>query len=132
MRLALALLLTTGCAYVTQSEYDAHWDVDGDGWPIGDDCDDNDPAVFPWAPDHRGDGCDADCGREPDDDGDDWPNTADCDPDDKDVHPCSEAEVEGDGFDHDCDGLDGIRTDVCAGIDPDFNDTEPISCGGKS
>ncbi len=57
----LALLALTGCAYVTKAEFDDYWDKDEDGWPIGEDCDDLDPDVYPFAGDVRGDGCDADC-----------------------------------------------------------------------
>ena len=38
-RLMLAALLCS-CAYVNKSEYEAAWDGDGDGWPVGEDCDD--------------------------------------------------------------------------------------------
>jgi len=36
-------------------------DVDGDGFPLPDDCDDSDPSVFPGAPDLPGDSLDQDC-----------------------------------------------------------------------
>ena len=122
------LLLLMGCAYVTKGEYLEVWDEDGDGWPLDEDCAPNDPNVYPFAPDPRGDGCDSDCGREPDEDEDDWPDKTDCDQSNPAIHPCSTVEVEGDGIDHDCDGLDGIRTDTCAGTDPDFPDAEPLDC----
>jgi len=111
-----------GCVYVTKAEFESYWDQDGDGWPLDDDCDDQNPDIFPGAPDLRGDGCDADCGREPDMDGDDWPDLADCNAEDPLIHPCSDEEVAGDGIDHDCDGHDEIRADACRGTDPDFVD----------
>ena len=125
------LLALTGCAYVSRAEYQEYWDADGDGYPLDDDCDDDNPDIYPFAADVRGDGCDADCGAEPDDDGDDWPNVADCDPADPDIHPCSAAEQPGDGVDSDCDGLDGVRSTPCPTEDPDYPDAEPIGdCGG--
>jgi arylsulfatase A-like enzyme len=44
--------------------YIARTDADGDGFAFafgGGDCDDTDPAIYPGAPDRRGDGIDADC-----------------------------------------------------------------------
>jgi hypothetical protein len=129
----LALLALTGCAYVTKAEFDDYWDKDEDGWPIGEDCDDLDPDVYPFAGDVRGDGCDADCGKEPDADGDDWPDAADCAPDDADIHPCNADEVDGDSVDSDCDGFDGVNLAPCNNDDPDFPDAAPLSdCGGGS
>ncbi len=126
-----ALMALSSCAYVTRAEYQELWDADGDGYPIGDDCDDDNRNIYPFAPDYRGDGCDADCGAEADDDGDDWPNSADCDPSDPDIHPCSDLERPGDEIDHDCDGSTDVRTTSCPSDDPDFPETEPIdNCGG--
>jgi hypothetical protein len=119
----------SGCVYVTKSEYESYWDQDGDGWPLDDDCNDQNASVYPHAPDLRGDGCDADCGRESDVDGDDWPDPADCDADDPTIYPCSPEEVEGDGIDHDCDGHDSIRVDTCRGNDPDFVDPPAPNLG---
>jgi hypothetical protein len=130
LRFTPALLsLLVGCAYVSREEYLAYWDADEDGWPLDEDCAPDDPAVYPYGPDRRGDGCDSDCGTEPDADGDDWPDAADCGPDDPAVHPCSPAEVDGDGEDADCDGDDGVRTDTCPGVDPDFPDAPALTCG---
>ena len=131
--LTVALCISlAGCVYVTRAEYDDFWDADGDGWPLDEDCDDNDPDVYPFAPDLRGDGCDADCGEELDSDGDDWPDLADCGPNDPDSHPCSTAEVDGDGVDNDCDGRDAIRTDDCPNADPDFEDAPVLECGSET
>ena len=125
------LLLAGGCAYVSKSEFDEHWDGDGDGWAIGEDCDDDDPLTYPYAPDVRGDGCDADCGTEVDSDGDDWPDDADCDPNNANTYPCSSSESEGDGQDSDCDGLDGVREDDCPRADPQQPlALSPAACAG--
>ncbi len=119
-----------GCAYVSKDEYLEVWDADGDGWPIEDDCAPRNAEIFPFAPDVRGDGCDADCGREADADNDDWPDAADCGVDDPDTYPCSPVEVLGDGVDHDCDGTDDVRLDGCVTDDPDFPAaTTPAQCG---
>lgn len=126
--LPLLALSLASCAYVTRGEYLQYWDEDGDGWPLEEDCDPTDPQVYPYAPDPRGDGCNSDCGTEPDADGDDWPDAADCDPNDPEIHPCSNAEVAGDGVDNDCDGRDGIRTEPCSQADPDFPDVAPLNC----
>ncbi|MEQ1569669.1 MAG: hypothetical protein ABMA64_28800 [Myxococcota bacterium] len=120
-----------GCAYVGHDEYLELWDVDGDLWPVGDDCAPNDPGVYPYAPDRRGDGCDTDCGTEPDQDGDDWPDKADCAPDDPTSYPCAADPL--DGADRDCDGLDSARFDACPGLDPDYpDDVEVATCGGAA
>lgn len=124
-----ALMWVVGCVYVTRDEFEQFWDADEDGWALDQDCDDTNRDIYPFAPDLRGDGCDADCGREPDADNDDWPDVADCDPADPDAHPCSTAEVDGDGIDHDCDGLDTARTDSCPTGDPDFDDAPELDCG---
>jgi hypothetical protein len=120
-RLAVVSLLLAGCPWVSNKEFDAVWDVDGDGWGYVDDCGPDDPLVYPGAPDPRGDGCDDDCGVEPDADGDDWPDDADCDDTDATRFPCSGAEVDGDDVDHDCDGFDGVRpaAATCPSADPD-------------
>jgi hypothetical protein len=123
---AILFIALSACAYVSKDEFDEAWDKDHDGWPLGEDCAD-DPTdlsskvVFPFAPDVRGDGCDADCGKAADADGDDWPDDADCAPDDPTIYPCSPDEVDGDTVDNDCDGHDGVRADTCPGFDPDYD-----------
>ena len=131
LTVALCVLLA-GCVYVTRAEYDDFWDADGDGWPLDEDCDDNNPDVYPFAPDRRGDGCDADCGRELDTDGDDWPDLADCVANDPEYFPCSPFDVDGDGEDQDCDGEVTKRTDDCPTDDPDFEDAPVLDCGENS
>lgn len=125
----LLLCVLPGCVYVTRQEYLDYWDADGDGWPLDQDCAPDDPEIYPYAADPRGDGCDSDCGTEPDADADDWPDAADCGPDDPTIHPCSADEADGDGIDADCDGEDGVRADVCEGRDPDDPAAEPVECG---
>lgn len=131
MRHLWLLAALYGCAYMTQAEFDEARDPDGDGWPVGEDCAndavDGAENVYPSAPDVRGDGCDADCGATPDADGDDWPDDADCGPNDPAMHPCSGAEVEGDGIDHDCDGQDAVRADACPTLDPTWPATEQVA-----
>lgn len=102
-------------------------DVDADGFLASEDCDDDNANVYPGAPDFRGDGCDANCGTEADADGDDWPDDADCGPEDATTFPCSDAEVDGDTVDSDCDGVDGIRGDTCNSTDPNFADTPELT-----
>jgi hypothetical protein len=114
------LFILAGCTYISRSEFeDQFWDADGDGWSFEEDCDDGNPNIYPGAYDLRGDGCDADCGAEPDYDLDDWPDDSDCEPEDAQAHPCSAQEVDGDNVDSDCDGLDSVREDDCFDSDPD-------------
>jgi hypothetical protein len=120
-------VLLSSCFYVSKEKYLDYWDADGDGWGIDQDCDDGDDQVYPYAPDRRGDGCDTDCGTEPDADGDDWPDKADCGPDDPARFPCA-PDAPGDGVDSDCDGQDGPRADTCPGDDPDYEDPVYAEC----
>ncbi len=127
----IILALFTGCAYVSKAEYCKYWDKDGDGWPVGEDCDDLNPERYPYAADIRGDGCDSDCLETSDDaDGDDWPDASDCAVDDPSIFPCAE-DTDGDGIDSDCDGFDSPRTDDCPTRDPDFGSIESVSCASN-
>lgn len=123
----LMALSLAGCPYMSTTQYEAYRDNDGDGWPVGQDCDDTNPSVYPFAPDFRGDGCDADCGDEGngevDSDGDDWPDDGDCDANDPTIYPCAQGDVDGDSIDGDCDGLDSPRGDGCNALDPDAEET---------
>ena len=116
----MAVAMLTGCFYISKGEFDDAWDRDGDGFPNDEDCAPDDPRIYPGAPDPRGDGCDSDCGVEPDADGDDWPDDNDCyggtDPT---IYPCA-PDAPGDEVDSDCDGYPDPRPaeDVCLGIDP--------------
>lgn len=125
--LALGLLLAPGCVYVSKAEFDEHWDEDGDGWPLGEDCAETDDQQYPFAPDVRGDGCDSDCGTEQDSDGDDWPDDSDCAPDDPAVFPCAD-DAPGDELDSDCDGSPEPRSDACPTADPDYPDVATVTC----
>ncbi len=122
------LLLLASCVYVPRSD---HRDWDGDGFPRGEDCDDDNPLIHPEAQE-RCDLQDNDCdGRTDSDDavdatvwyadfdGDSWGDadqpttsctqpdqhvttTGDCDDQDQEIHP--DAVETCDQFDNDCDG----------------------------
>jgi hypothetical protein len=109
-------------------------DADGDGFPnagagcnpnsITVDCNDNDPTIFPGAPDKCGDGIAQDCTADTpctmDADGDGYKKGADCDDTNPAIHPWA-AEI-CNGIDDDCDGL----TDEG---NPDSNGAPMISAG---
>lgn len=62
--LLVALLLASGCTYVTPADYEHRLDeidADGDGVPMARDCDDEDPNRFPGNPEIVADGIDQDC-----------------------------------------------------------------------
>lgn len=128
MRRALVLIVAfglTSCAYMTRDDFEELYDYDGDGWGVDEDCNDRHPQMYPYAPDVRGDGCNADCGEELDSDGDDWPDDSDCAPNDPGIFPCSGNDTPGDGVDSDCDGYDTPRGDdapcsTATGFDPNF------------
>lgn len=132
---AAVVFFASGCAYVTKTEFDEFWDVDGDGWGFEEDCDDNNALVFPGAPDKRGDGCDADCGVQLDSDYDDWPDDNDCAPEDPSIYPCATEASEYDSVDNDCDFNTTSRTDECSTDDPAHDVEAPdagcVSVGGS-
>ena len=92
-------------------------DLDSDGWPVGEDCDDTDPAVNPGAEEVCFDGLDNDCSGAvddedlcysvinpiPDADDDGYPIDVDCDDGNWWVNPGIELDC-GDSLDNDCDG----------------------------
>lgn len=145
--LTICALTLWGCGYVSKDKFDEAWDADGDGWGLDEDCDDLNPLIYPFAPDVRGDGCDADCGEEIDADGDDWPASADCDDQNPEIFPCNPDEVDSDVIDSDCDGHTTVRQEPCndvgwtdyLGLDPDFapaltaqSDTEQVIIGPEA
>ncbi|MBK7761714.1 MAG: putative metal-binding motif-containing protein [Deltaproteobacteria bacterium] len=81
------------------------FDIDGDGFAGGEDCDDEDSAVSPGAAETPYNGLDDDCDPStPDDDldGDGHVQAEDCDDTDDDVSPSATERC--DGLDNNCDG----------------------------
>jgi hypothetical protein len=130
--LVLVVGACTGTAAIPQSA-----DSDGDGVSRPDDCDDQDPASYPGAPEVPYDGVDQDCDGDDlvDVDGDGFDalgvdDGTDCDDADPGTHPGA-AETPYDGIDQDCDGADlsdvdadGFASAADAGGD-DCDDFDP-------
>ncbi len=91
-------------------------DDDQDGWPVGTDCDDQDPAAYPGAADTWYDGVDSDCAGDSDfdadGDGDDSLDHGGSDCDDAHPYVFGGAEEWCDAVDHDCDG-ETLAPGVC-------------------
>ena len=135
VRFLVALMLT---AWATPVHASPTWDTgafgidhgvdeDNDNWPDDIDCDDNDPAVYPGAPDQAYDGIDSDCQWNDDYDLDEDGYVADkhvglptvpdphglhgdlpggdCNDRNGNIHPG--AEDPKNGIDENCDGADG-------------------------
>jgi hypothetical protein len=113
-------------------------DGDGDGFFDencgGNDCDDADDKIYPWADEICGDGIDQNCNGVdliccPDLDGDSFKDAAccgtDCDDNDDTVYPGA-LEIRGDNIDQDCNGAD--LWDPCPDVDQD--DYLDVNCGG--
>ena len=112
-------------------------DLDADGYPGCDDCNDEDATVSPGAPDACGDGVDSDCdGQDGPDDGDADGDGAlrpdcggdDCDDGDATIHPGAQ-EICEDFVDQDCDGLDDNCTSV--EVDDFIGGSGCIRCGAS-
>ncbi|MCA9673312.1 MAG: putative metal-binding motif-containing protein [Myxococcales bacterium] len=127
-------------------------DQDGDGFmnascnpPASQlDCNDNNPQIFPGAPDVCGDGVaqncisDTPCDQITDKDGDKYADSVDCDDNNPNIHPWAKEVC--DGRDNDCDGLvDEGNPDSTGALIPTKNGNNPVylcndsndgECGG--
>ncbi len=83
-------------------------DLDGDGFPLADDCDDSNSDINPSVPEIPYNTINDDCdGNTPDDDldGDGFPLADDCDDQNPDINPNAD-DIPNNGIDEDCDGED--------------------------
>ncbi|HND29623.1 MAG TPA: MopE-related protein, partial [Myxococcota bacterium] len=92
------------------------FDVDGDGYPLSQDCNDHDPQAYPGAPEVWYDGKDADCDNHDDFDQDydghaRSPEGDDCSDLDPSIHPGAD-DIWYDGVDSDCAGNDDYDQDA--------------------
>lgn len=93
-------------------EPSADYDGDGDGYAVGQDCDDTNRSVNPGAVEDPTDGIDNNCDGTVDEttdlDNDGYPAPEDCDDTDATINPGAVEAVDGDFVDSNCDGLDGL------------------------
>lgn len=115
-------------------------DRDGDGSPAGEDCEDDDAAIYPSAPEVAYDGIDQDCSgadlTDVDGDGFDGPWAPDCNDQNAQVYPGATETVN--HQDDDCDGIGDNGTvaydddrDGFSENQGDCNDADPTQAPGK-
>ncbi len=115
-RAVISMLLgLSACTWVSKQDVDERLpelDDDQDSFPASDDCDDNDAAVYPGAPETWYDGIDADCAGDDDfdQDKDTFGREVDCDDTSAAAFPGG-TEVWYDGIDGDCGGDDDYDQD---------------------
>ena len=112
----LLVLAIHGCSYISEQQLDERMDLDGDGVPRPEDCDDSDPllglASVYWV-DVDGDGWGSDAQQSACSQSDGLASQAgDCDDDDDAIHPGADEQCN--GQDDDCDGTtdDGVEVPV--------------------